>query len=324
MEDDDEKAVQRMLIYLYSLDYDDKEPAEACQSDSDPSTYATSSASAAVSNLNTNAKHHRLEQAAAMGQRMKAAIQQRIMSNISVYAIADKYDIPQLKILAKSKFQALVHSKWPFDDFPAIIKATFGTSPLEDGGLKEVVLGICAVHIDEIMKNEELASAITEIGPLCFGLMQKALINRNDIKQELDRVLGELSKSKLQTFWALSRQANMKVELSKSVPQASETLSRESALKMNLSKSTSQASEDLARESALEVNLAKSRSEASQALEQNRRWDARLSEIVSNVDQVKECRKCSKDFTFRIERQGIAAFVPMQLRCSECKCRHDL
>ncbi|KAL9074125.1 MAG: hypothetical protein Q9161_002535 [Pseudevernia consocians] len=45
------------------------------------------------------------------------------------YAIALGYDIPELKELAKRKFQALEKEKWTNTEFEAVRDAVFGTTP---------------------------------------------------------------------------------------------------------------------------------------------------------------------------------------------------
>ena len=44
------------------------------------------------------------------------------------YAIADKYDIPELEELAKSKFRTLAVLKWPIEDFDNVTEAIFSTT----------------------------------------------------------------------------------------------------------------------------------------------------------------------------------------------------
>ena len=82
LDDDDQSTVRRMLTYLYTLDYDEGDhfPAVAM----------------AVSVEDPTSKPDVVDDT--------TVCHCKRMSNIRVYAIADKYDLPALKELAKPKF----------------------------------------------------------------------------------------------------------------------------------------------------------------------------------------------------------------------------
>lgn len=71
--------------------------------------------------------------------------------HIQMYTIADKYDIQELKTLAKSKFQSSVSDRWPIAFFPALIQEILVSTPSTDSGLRDVVTKICAEHITEFL-----------------------------------------------------------------------------------------------------------------------------------------------------------------------------
>ncbi|MCJ1263408.1 hypothetical protein MMC22_003278 [Lobaria immixta] len=63
----------------------------------------------------------------------------QMTNNVRVYAIADKYDIPGLKELAKSKFWILVASAELILNHPSIIYEIYNTTPSTDRGLRDIV-----------------------------------------------------------------------------------------------------------------------------------------------------------------------------------------
>ena len=68
------------------------------------------------------------------------ALQAKVMSNVHVYAKAEKYEIPALKELAKAKFRALLSSDQWICRYQDIIAAVFETTPETDSGLDYVIL----------------------------------------------------------------------------------------------------------------------------------------------------------------------------------------
>lgn len=71
-----------------------------------------------------------------------------------VYQIADKYDIGSLKEHAKENFSAAVDTGWSMDDFPLAITLVYTTTPSEDRGLRDVVIRVSNLHIDDLLSKE--------------------------------------------------------------------------------------------------------------------------------------------------------------------------
>ena len=79
-------------------------------------------------------------------------------SHVRVYAIADKYDIVDLKSLAKSKLQSLISGRWPIPFFPALIQGILNSTPPKDTGLRDIIIPICAEHVTELLTSETAIS----------------------------------------------------------------------------------------------------------------------------------------------------------------------
>ncbi len=111
------------------------------------------------------------------------------MANTLVYSIADKYDIENLKVLAKVKFEDLASAAWDCEEFPAIVATVFDSTPDTDLGLRDVVSNICAARIDELLASEtwtELIANDGAIGVAVFKLAHKSsVLSIGEAKGEL-------------------------------------------------------------------------------------------------------------------------------------------
>ncbi len=97
-----------------------------------------------------------------------------MLNDISVYAIADKYCIPNLKELAISKFRSLAYSVWPHYDFPAIVISAYDSTPDNDEELRDTVATICARHIDDVLQDKSSSALkMKNIGIIGFDMLKK-------------------------------------------------------------------------------------------------------------------------------------------------------
>src|SRR2546421_4414865 len=62
--------------------------------------------------------------------------------NISVYQIADKYDLGGLKVLAKSKFMSRSSDTWK-DGLVSVLGMIYQTTPASDRGLRDQIMPVC-------------------------------------------------------------------------------------------------------------------------------------------------------------------------------------
>ena len=73
------------------------------------------------------------------------------MVNARVYAIADKYDIPELRELAHQKFGSrLCMQTWPYHEFHVVVSEVIHSTPTNDAGIRNTILNVCAQAVDEI------------------------------------------------------------------------------------------------------------------------------------------------------------------------------
>lgn len=188
MNDDDPPTVKRMLLYLYTRDYPDGHATDI------PTEHVTtdfyippqlrrkvSTTTEEETNLDTNPGPVEVATPHDSG----------MMNNALVYAVAEKYDIPELKELAKHKFQILACYKWPHDDFHAVTDTVFSTTPDQDMGLRQIILDICGEHFQDILTDEESKAAFLENKAIAAAVLDAAVRKNEQDKVSLDGALAK-------------------------------------------------------------------------------------------------------------------------------------
>ena len=95
------------------------------------------------------------------------------MNNVAVYAIADKYGIPELKELAKTKFKPLLLCAHLTSKTPIFVNAIFETTPSTDPGLREVAIEFCQSHVRTILDDSHSSYMLKDHAELSLGVMRK-------------------------------------------------------------------------------------------------------------------------------------------------------
>lgn len=157
LEDDDPSTVRRMLLYLYTLDYEDMNEGETL---TDPSFNDSRSV---LMNGDELPETPEIDHKARI-------LGQTILNNVQVYALADKYDIQTLKELAKRKVIDLLakgSSIWGVD---IIVKQVFSSTPDSDMGLRDLFSEICAVT--RAFECDYMVELIRENSDLSLGILR--------------------------------------------------------------------------------------------------------------------------------------------------------
>lgn len=124
-----------------------------------------------------------------------------LAANALVYSIADKYEIEDLKALAKVKFETFAFAAWNCKDFPAIVAQVFDTTPESDLGLRDVVSLICAKHIDEILTSEVWSDLLTDNGAIGLSILKSA---RQRSVEEVQKAKDEVMVNEQELDWLIS------------------------------------------------------------------------------------------------------------------------
>ncbi|KAK4697458.1 hypothetical protein P7C71_g618, partial [Lecanoromycetidae sp. Uapishka_2] len=159
--EDDPPSIRRMLAYLYIFDYDAAgkiaSPAHYMRDTSDHIDYISKAIEEYKDAFPGSCQdYHALQ-----------------MNHVVVYAVADKYDIPDLKQLAKTKLQKSLEGLTA--DPRAVFMTIFETTPDSDTGLRDVVADLYAEEIDIVMNGTEMVSLLLEHGDLGLGVIRRVL-----------------------------------------------------------------------------------------------------------------------------------------------------
>lgn len=170
MKDDDSNILERLLLYLYILDYDDGVNAKELP----PTTVFVNDTinNAGIMQLpnGDEANSNRPMEAEDVSktvscEKNKEVIQptvgtssttgsHKLIVNTQVYAMAEKFDIPQLKLLAKEKFLKNAQS-WPNSEFPAIAHEVLTSTPQSDRGLRDILRDMFTSKVVELTVRSE-------------------------------------------------------------------------------------------------------------------------------------------------------------------------
>ena len=101
----------------------------------------------------------------------------------TVYALAEKYDVPPLRALAKAKFTALVCRIRRHEDFSPVFLAIYESSVRRGLELRVIVSRICASRMRAVIDNAQLNGSVKENGNLG---------RHGSIKKEVERRMREL------------------------------------------------------------------------------------------------------------------------------------
>ena len=209
---DDAPTVRRMLTYLYTLDYDDEgEKASIASYINDTGTGATSHATVETAELPVvceETSYHRL------------------LNNIAVYAIADRYNIPELEQLAETKFEtALVLSDLGCDlpSLPMIMDAVFETTPDSKHGLRDLASKYCASFTKEIIHNEEVVGIVKDHGEIGLAMIHRILRDRDQLTATTNAAIEKAAARASRLKWHIELisgvAGRMKVSESREVQQ---------------------------------------------------------------------------------------------------------
>ena len=149
-----------MLTYLYTLDYDDDGPPASAQH------YVVDLTKLTTSQNVTTATTPRLD-------KKPLRHTKKMMNNVVAYAIAQKYDIEELKEFATAKFRNLLFLEEPNDAFPAIVGTVFETTSITDPRLRDVVVEYCTVHSTKIIADDRLFSTLKYYSELGLNVLRE-------------------------------------------------------------------------------------------------------------------------------------------------------
>jgi len=102
------------------------------------------------------------------------------LHHIYINAIANYYNIPQLKELINIKIQYILETSWSVDRFPNIVKDIF--SLIGDLALYNIITLIAAKHIKELIKLRDFIE-LNVISNFAIGIIRTAITASKDIEE---------------------------------------------------------------------------------------------------------------------------------------------
>ncbi|KAI9810218.1 MAG: hypothetical protein M1826_003694, partial [Phylliscum demangeonii] len=146
-DDDELPSVRRMINYLYKLDYSDEcEPQSPSSGDEEAAgDQGTSSTNPAESSA--------------------------LAVNASMYAFADKYQIPGLKVLSKQKFCRTVPVEWNNESFSHVVRVVYEDTMQKDRGLRDLVARVAKDNIQALRGRGEFKSVLSEVHDFTLDLL---------------------------------------------------------------------------------------------------------------------------------------------------------
>ncbi|KAF7507484.1 hypothetical protein GJ744_010415 [Endocarpon pusillum] len=171
---------------MYSLDYQDEQRGnvEAAGS-SDAEASNASNSDATVASAKREVLAETLVNNSGGNVPSQEDSQPTLFSTVRVYAIADKYNVQSLKDFAQERFGRWARSNWPCEDFTAIIREVFSSTPSSDRGLRDIVSGTVADHLGFFIRIDEFRELVEDVGELGLGMLDKFTIRHTEEKSAL-------------------------------------------------------------------------------------------------------------------------------------------
>lgn len=199
--DDDPPSIKRMINYLYTLDYSDEDSVVSRHDDEVKALRSTPPAQdigddSAEDGMSPppDAKSNNDPDDDESKTAAKPDIMPKLMANALVYALGEKYNIPDLKILAESKFMGIVYD-CPTADLSTIVETVYTTTPSSDMSLRSQLIDVCTNRLAELMENREFVETMNEHGSLASKLLSlevRQRISHKDTKQKLTETKKKL------------------------------------------------------------------------------------------------------------------------------------
>jgi hypothetical protein len=202
----DAETVKRMVEFMYTKEYNDGAEEQGSEGVSE-------SENAGVRTLNQGNRHTyklvefiqtqtqttELDLSAStkvdlLCATTPAMTPETLLRNVRVNAIADYYDIPQLKQLANAKIQHLLKTSWSADGFSNIVKEVFNST--SDMVLHSVMTLTAATHIEELLELEDFA-ALEIMSNFSIGVVRNT-IAAHKAKEDLSTQKLQAVESQLQ------------------------------------------------------------------------------------------------------------------------------
>lgn len=94
-----------------------------------------------------------------------------LLLHTRVYALAEKYDIPALKALARGKFEMAMACNYDSPELPEAIEEVYCSTLDNDRGLRDIVLNLFKCH-EQLVHLPDIFTVIKETPTLALELFK--------------------------------------------------------------------------------------------------------------------------------------------------------
>ena len=142
-----------------------------------------------------------------------------LLLHVDVYAFGYHYAIPKLQEMASTKFNDAVREgdAWATEVLPTLITKVYNTTPPTEKGLRDIIAGVCALHIDILLSIPEFADVMVDVPGVALDILRKVQNfrafdgseTRNEEIEALERQLENCSLEKSETEKRLKDEAEI-------------------------------------------------------------------------------------------------------------------
>ena len=114
-------------------------------------------------------------QAYSLGSKSKTPL----LDHCKVYVLAEKYDVPELKNLAKSKYEKSISNDWDNDwdddDFIQSLRLMYDETPKSERDLKDVAITVACHQKERLLCYKPFTTLMEDIGEIGVDMMKEEL-----------------------------------------------------------------------------------------------------------------------------------------------------
>jgi hypothetical protein len=114
-------------------------------------------------------------QAYSLGSKSKTPL----LDHCKVYVLAEKYDVPELKNLAKSKYEKSISNDWDNDwdddDFIQSLRLMYDETPKSDRQMKDVAIPVACRQKERLLCYEPFTTLMEDFGEIGVDMMKEEL-----------------------------------------------------------------------------------------------------------------------------------------------------
>ncbi|KAF4632577.1 hypothetical protein G7Y89_g5550 [Cudoniella acicularis] len=184
----DAGTVKRMVVFMYGEDYDEDTRERGLDSVFEPKNEE-------VGIVNQDNEGSSLLTSTPFNLLLPMTTE-ILLRHIKVNAIADYYDIPQLKRLANTKIQNFLETNWSANNFSAVVEEAFNST--SDTALHKIITSTAAAHIEELVQHEDFTT-VTVMSDFALGILRN-MIATYKVKEELSAQKLQAAESRLQSI----------------------------------------------------------------------------------------------------------------------------